>query len=122
MIFDPTISCRAEAIGVFRDIEQLQNQRKDVRDWFVKRRQHDLDPAWSRLNFVVEAQSRIVYMNPLFECGAASYNDAKRILYAIHRELAILNEVDACVVCGDGQTYKMILNILRSHKTTGTYK
>ena len=60
-------------------------------------------------------------MYPLFDCGTASYDDVTRILSAIHRELVIPNEMDACVVAGDGQTYKMILNILRKYNATGMY-
>ena len=60
-------------------------------------------------------------MDPLFGCGAGPYNDVTRILTAINRELVIPNEMDACAVSGDGQTYEMILNIRRNHNATGVY-
>ena len=93
---------------MFRDVEEQQNYRRDVWEWFVQQRQQDLEPVCSRPNFEVEEQSRLVYMDPLFDCGTASYKDVTTILVAIHRELVIPNEMDVCVVSGDGQTYKMI--------------
>ena len=121
MTFNPNVSCRVEAIARFRDVEEQHNYRMDVWDWFVKQRQQDLDPVRSRPDFEVEAQTRLVYMDPLFDCGTGSYTDVTRILEAMRREVVIPNEMGACVVSGDGQTYKMILNILRNNKATGMY-
>ena len=61
-------------------------------------RQGDLGPVRPRPNFMAGAQSRLVYMDPLFECGMASYSDVAHTLGAIHRELVIPNEMDAYVV------------------------
>ena len=36
-------------------------------------------------------------------------------------KLAVPNEMDACVVSGDGQTYNMILNILKNYNAAGMY-
>ena len=74
----------------------------------MRQRKGNLDPVRSHQNFQADDKTRIVYTSPLFECGTASYADAKRILHATCCGLVIANELDARIVPGDDNTCKVI--------------